>query len=144
MPSGASTPSMANHSSRGCALRLGGMTAPIVLDSPMNGRAILAYAEQVLAPTLARCDIVIMDNLSAHEAAGGRRSPKRQMRGCTCCRLAAPTSPIELAFSKFKSILRQAAARTIPEIWTTIGKALPEFEPGKCVEYFTACGYEPE
>ncbi len=33
------------------ALRLGGMTAPMVLDGPMNGAAFLAYVEQVLAPS---------------------------------------------------------------------------------------------
>ena len=34
------------------ALRLSGMTAPMVLDGPMNGAAFLAYVEQVLVPTL--------------------------------------------------------------------------------------------
>jgi hypothetical protein len=42
-------------------LRLNGLTAPMLLDGPMNGAAFLAYAEQVLAPTLAPGDIVIMD-----------------------------------------------------------------------------------
>ena len=61
-------------------LRLTGMTAPMVLDGPMNGAAFLAYVQQVLVPELKPGDIVIMDNLSAHkgcqvqdaiEAAGG-------------------------------------------------------------------------
>jgi len=34
------------------ALRLTGMTAPMVLDGAMNGVAFLAYVEQVLVPTL--------------------------------------------------------------------------------------------
>ena len=62
-------------------LRLTGMTAPMVLDGPMNGAAFLAYVQQVLVPELKPGDIVIMDNLSAHkggqvrdaiEAAGAR------------------------------------------------------------------------
>ena len=62
-------------------LRLTGMTAPMVLDGPMNGTAFLAYLQQVLVPELEPGDIVIMDNLSAHkgcqvrdaiEAAGAR------------------------------------------------------------------------
>jgi hypothetical protein len=62
-------------------LRLTGMTAPMVLDGPMNGTAFLAYVQQVLVPELKPGDIVIMDNLSAHkgcqvrdaiEAAGAR------------------------------------------------------------------------
>src|ERR1700710_3152313 len=48
------------------ALRLSGMTAPMVLDGPMNGDAFEAYVEQVLVPTLRRGDIVVMDNLPAH------------------------------------------------------------------------------
>ena len=40
------------------ALRLGGMTAPMVLDGPMNGVAFQAYVGQVLVPTLTPGDIV--------------------------------------------------------------------------------------
>lgn len=49
------------------ALRLDGMTAPMVLDGAMNGQAFLAYMEQVLVPTLSPGDIVVMDNLPAHK-----------------------------------------------------------------------------
>jgi hypothetical protein len=54
------------------ALRLSGMTAPMVLDGPMNGPAFLAYVQQVLAPTLMPGETVIMDNLPAHKVAGVR------------------------------------------------------------------------
>lgn len=52
------------------ALRLTGMTAPFVYDGAMNGIVFLAFVEQVLVPTLHPGDIVIMDNLPAHKAAG--------------------------------------------------------------------------
>jgi len=48
-------------------LRLTGMTAPMVLDGPMNGAAFLAYVQQVLAPELKPGDIVIMDSLSSQK-----------------------------------------------------------------------------
>lgn len=54
------------------ALRLTGMTAPFVYDGAMNGNVFLAYVGQVLVPTLDPGDIVIMDNLPAHRAAGVR------------------------------------------------------------------------
>src|SRR5260370_26798266 len=54
------------------ALRLGGITAPMVLDGPMNGNAFLAYVNQVLVPTLSPGDVVIMDNLPAHKRSGVR------------------------------------------------------------------------
>ena len=50
------------------ALRLRGMTAPMVLDGPMNGEAFRAYIEQVLVPELVPGDLVIMDNQPAHRA----------------------------------------------------------------------------
>ena len=43
------------------------MTAPMVLDGPMDGPAFLAWIEQMLAPTLEPGDIVVMDNLPAHK-----------------------------------------------------------------------------
>jgi transposase len=48
------------------------MTAPMMLDGPMNGLAFLAYVEKVLVPTLKRGMIVVMDNLPAHRTAGVR------------------------------------------------------------------------
>jgi hypothetical protein len=50
------------------ALRLNGMTAPLVLDGAMNGIAFRAYVEQVLVPTLSPGDVVVMDYLPAHKA----------------------------------------------------------------------------
>ena len=55
-------------------LRLTGMTAPMVLDGPMNRAAFIAYASQVLGPTLAPGDIVIMDNLPAHKGDAVRQA----------------------------------------------------------------------
>ena len=56
------------------ALRVDGMTAPMVLDGLMNRVAFQAYIEQVLVPTLHRGDTVIMDNLPAHKGAEVRRA----------------------------------------------------------------------
>ncbi|WP_276315591.1 MULTISPECIES: IS630 family transposase [Mesorhizobium] len=55
------------------ALRLTGMTAPFVYDGAMNGNVFVAYVEQVLVPTLSEGDVVVMDNLPAHKAAGRAR-----------------------------------------------------------------------
>ncbi len=73
------------------ALRLRGMTAPMVLDGPMNGPAFLAYVEQVLVPTLAAGETVIMDNLPAHKVAGVRTAIEATGASCACCRPTAPT-----------------------------------------------------
>jgi hypothetical protein len=52
------------------ALRAEGVTAPYVIDGAMDGRAFLAYVEQVLVPTLKKRDIVFMDNVRTHKVAG--------------------------------------------------------------------------
>jgi hypothetical protein len=50
------------------------MTAPLVYDGAMNGVVFHSYVEQVLAPTLAPGDVVVMDNLPAHKSAGVREA----------------------------------------------------------------------
>jgi transposase len=126
-------------------LRLDGITAPLVLDGPMTGPAFLAYVEQMLVPTLARGDIVIMDNLPAHKVTGVRAAIEAAGAELLYLPPYSPDfNPIELAFAKLKALLRGAAARTIPALWQAIAAALDRFTPGECRNYFTAAGYEPE
>lgn len=126
------------------ALRITGMTAPMVLDGAMNGAAFLAYVEQVLAPTLSPGDVVIMDNLPAHKVSGIREAIKAT--GATR-RYLPPYSPdfnpIENAFSKLKALLRARAERTIDALWTAVGEVIDLFTPAECANYFAACGYDP-
>ena len=127
------------------AIRLTGMTAPMVLDGPMNGDAFLAYVEQVLVPTLLPNDVVVMDNLPAHRRAGVRDAIEAAGARLRFLPPYSPDfNPIENAFAKLKTILRKVAARTINDLWSAIGNALPLFSPQECANYFTAAGYEPE
>ena len=127
------------------ALRVDGMTAPMVLDGPMNRGTFQAYIEQVLVPTLRRGDTVIMDNLPAHKGAEVRRAIEE---GGATLRYLPPYSPdfnpIENAFSKLQAFLRKAAARTTDDLREVIRDALPRFSPQDCANYFTAAGYEPD
>ena len=125
-------------------LRLSGMTAPMVLDGAMNGTAFLAYVEQVLVPTLSPGDIVVMDNLPAHKNSGVRSAIEAAGASLRHLPPYSPDfNPIEQAFSKLKALLRKAAARTIPDLWTAIAEAIPLFDQGECANYFNAAGYEP-
>ena len=67
------------------ALRRNGMRAPCTVDGAMNGTKFLAYVKQCLAPTLKRKDIVVIDNLPAHKAAGVREASKRAVRCFAIC-----------------------------------------------------------
>jgi transposase len=127
------------------ALRLCGLSAPMMLEGPMNGLAFLAYVEQVLVPILRPGQIVVMDNLPAHKLPGVRAAI--QATGARLLLLppySPDFNPIENAFAKLKAILRKAAARTIPRLWDAVRDALPQFTPHQCASMFTAAGYEPE
>lgn len=126
-------------------LRLGGLTAPMVLDGPMNGIAFRVYVEQVLAPTLGPGDVVIMDNLPAHRVSGVREA----IEAAGATRLFLPPyspefNPIEQAFAKLKALLRKAGARTRDALWDAIADAIDHFTPDECTNFFRNSGYEPE
>lgn len=126
------------------ALRISGMTAPMVLDGPMNGAAFQAYVEQVLVPTLRPGDVVVMDNLPAHKLAAVREAIKRTGASLHFLPPYSPDfNPIEMAFSKLKAMLRTRAKRTIPALWDPVGDCIPAFEPAECANSFQAAGYQP-
>ena len=125
------------------ALRITGMTAPMVLDGPMNGAWFLSYVEQVLVPTLTPGDVVILDNLPAHKGAAAREAIEAAGAQLLFLPPYSPDfNPIENAFSKLKALLRKAAARTVDELWAVIGQSLDAFTPPECANYFAAAGYD--
>ena len=127
------------------ALRLSGMTAPMVLDGPIDREMFQAYVEQVLAPTLCHGDTIIMDNLPAHRPPAVRAAIEAVGARLLYLPPYSPDfNPIENAFAKLTACLRKAAARTINDLWAAIRDILPLFTPDECANYFTAAGYEPE
>lgn len=84
-------------------LRLTGMTAPWVLDDPMDGTAFCAYVRHILAPTLKRGDVVVLDNLPAHKVAGVREAiAERRAQIFYLPPYSPDLNPIEMAFSKLR------------------------------------------
>ena len=126
------------------ALRQHGLTAPMVLDGAMNAEAFHAYVEQILAPTLRRGDIVVMDNLPAHRGKDIRTAVERAGAVLLYLPPYSPDfNPIENAFAKLKALLRKAAARSVEALWDAIRNALHEFSAAECANYFMAAGYDP-
>lgn len=126
-------------------LRLGGMTAPMVLDGPMTGVWFQAYVEQVLVPTLQPGDIVILDNLACHRNAAARRAIEAAGASLLFLPPYSPDlNPIENAFSKLKAMLRKAAARTRDHLWKAIAQIIDTFTPNECANYFAAAGYDAD
>ena len=124
------------------ALRCDAVTAPCVVDGPINGATFLAYVEQVLVPTLHPGDIVIMDNLGSHKGAAVRRA----IRGAGAKLFFLPPyspdlNPIEQVFAKLKTLLRKADERTVEATWKRIGELLDAFSPQECANYLVNSGY---
>jgi transposase len=124
------------------ALRFDGLTAPWVLDGPINGASFRTYVEQVLVPVLSPGDIVVMDNLGSHKG----RPVRAAIRAAGANLFFLPAwppdlNPIEQAFTKMKTLLRKADARTVEHTWRTIGHLLEAFTPTECANYFSNAGF---
>jgi transposase len=124
------------------ALRQDGLTAPTVIDGPIDGALFRAYVEQQLMPTLRPRDIVVMDNLSAHKVAGVRRAIEAAGASVVYLPPYRPDlNPIEQVFAKLKWLLRSAAARTVDHLWSQIGELVSQYQPQECANYLRHCGY---
>ena len=118
------------------------MAASQTIDGPMTGKKFLAYVEHCLAPTLKRNDIVLIDNLPAHKAAGICEAI--EARGATLRYLpkySPDLNPIEMPFSKFKAALRKAAERTIPRLCRRIRRFAATLTAREASNYFRHAGY---
>ena len=126
------------------ALRCDQLTAPCVLDGPINGLTFQAYVEQILLPTLQPGDIVIIDNLGSHKGKAVRHAIVQA--GAFLLYLppySSDLNPIEQVFAKLKAMLRKTAARSLEALWTAVGTLLDRFSSQECARYFTNAGYRP-
>lgn len=124
------------------ALRADGLVAPMVIDGAMNGDLFVAYAQQVLVPSLRAGDIVVMDNLASHKRVAAVRAIERA--GCTVAYLppySPDYNPIEQAFAKIKARLRAAELRTIDRVENFFGTVHDDFTTDECGNYIRHAGY---
>lgn len=124
------------------ALRHDRVDAPCVIDGPINGDLFTAYVEQVLLPTLAPGEVVILDNLGSHK---GRRT-RRAIRSAGAHLLFLPPyspdlNPIEQLFAKLKHLMRNAEPRTVETTWRKLGALLDLVSPAECANYIKNSGY---
>jgi transposase len=124
------------------ALTLEGMGAAFILEGSANATAFELYVEQVLVPSLHAGQIVVMDNLQAHKSARVRTAI--EAKGCQLLFLPSYSpdlTPIEEAFSKLKTALRRAGARTREALEEAIGQALLTITAQDAHGWFQHCGY---
>jgi transposase len=120
-----------------CALRLSGVTAPVVFQGATDTPAFQSYVEQVLVPALKPEDVVIWDNLQPHKAQAVMAAVERAGARVIALPPSSPDlTPIEEMFSKVKEALRSAAARSTTALNVAIGSALHQVSPQDILGWF--------
>ena len=121
---------------------LRGSQAPFVIEGPVDTEVFRTYVGRVLVPTLHPGDIVVMDNLSPHKAAGVREAIEAVGAQLWYLPPYSPDfNPIEPMWSKIKAFLRRAAARTVDALIHAIAEALRTVFPNDILGWFRFRGY---
>lgn len=124
------------------AMGLEGVSAAMSVEGAMNGAVFRVFVEQVLAPTLSADDVVVMDNLSSHKVKGIREAIEHQGARLLYLPPYSPDfSPIEQCWSKVKTWLRKAKARTVEALDRAIVEALDQVSSSDARGWFQHCGY---
>ncbi|MGY3621768.1 transposase [Bradyrhizobium sp. USDA 10063] len=107
------------------ALRHDQISAPWVIDVPINGKLFTLYVEKVLAPTLAKGEVVILDNLSSHKGKPARDAIRAKGAHLLFQPPCSPDlNPIEPVFAKLIHLIRAAEPRDVEATWRKIGELL--------------------
>lgn len=124
------------------SIRLDGTQAPFMYKGTLTGELFKVYIKEVLSPTLKIGDIVVMDNLSCHKVKGVLDSIYEQ--GATVMFLppySPDLNPIEMSWSKMKSVLRKLKATTYDEMLENMRIALNSFTKSDIANWFSHDGY---
>jgi transposase len=124
------------------ALSCRGLEAVMTVEGATDGDVFRAYVEQVLGPTLVSGDVVLMDNLRAHKVTGIREAIERCGAHVQYLPPYSPDlSPIEPCWSKVKTALRKAKARTREALDSAVAHVLTTITATDARHWFAHCGY---
>jgi transposase len=125
-------------------LSLEGLIACTSIEAATDTQVFLAFVREVLVPALRPGQVVLLDNLSAHKA----EQVRTLIEGAGCRLLYLPPyspemSPIEQTWSKLKTLLRSAAARTKEALEEALTAVIEEITAADARAWFRNCGYRP-
>ena len=124
------------------SMSLEGMGPCLAVEGATSATVFESYVEQLLAPTLRRGQIIVVNNLSAHK--GERVRELIEARGCELLYLppySPDFNPIEEAFSKIKGLLRKAQARSREALVEALGRAISAVSAMDARGFFKHSGY---
>jgi transposase len=124
------------------AIRLDGPCAAVTVDGAVDAEIFGIYIRDILAPQLRPGDVLVLDNLPAHKSPSVREAVEAVVARLFYLPPYSPDyNPIENMWSKVKSYLRSAAARTVEALGQAIDAALATVTPDDCRGFFRHCGY---
>jgi transposase len=124
------------------ALGAHGLQAVMTVEGPTEAAVFRAYIKQVLGPTLTPGDIVVLDNLGVHKARGIQQMlARRRVRLLYLPPYSPDLAPIEPCWSKVKTALRRAEARTRGALDRALTSVLPSVTGADARGWFRQCGY---
>jgi transposase len=124
------------------AMRVGGVSAAMTVNGSTDREVFGVFVREVLAPTLEPGDIVVMDNLGSHYASGIREAIEATGAEVKYLPPYSPDlNPIEQCWSKLKTFLRAAKARTREALDEAITRAFATITADDAAAWFTHSGY---
>ena len=124
------------------ALSVRGLGAVQLLKGALNQRGFALYVAYCLAPTLRRGDVLVLDNLPVHHLTGLQTwLAKRGVEVVFLPPYSPDFTPVEQAWSKLKTKLRQAQARTREALEEALRAALDWITSCDAKAWFNRCGY---
>lgn len=124
------------------AMNWDGPVATGTFIGAVNGTKFVRWIKTVLAPRLREGDVLIMDNVSFHKVAAVREALSKV--GATALYLppySPDLNPIEMMWSKLKTMLRQAKARSVKALRHAIHRLLRKIEPMDAGAWMVHAGY---
>lgn len=124
------------------AMTTSGMLTACTFDAALDTEMFLAFVEHFLVPQLKRGQVVVLDNLPAHQSS--RIDRLIESAGARVLRLppySPDFNPIEMAISKIKTLLRKLARRSVGEVMEAIGQALQSISNDDATNFIRHCGY---
>ncbi|MBW8767991.1 MAG: transposase [Geodermatophilales bacterium] len=119
-----------------------GMSPAMTVEGGTDTAVFATYLQRFLLPSLAPGTVIVVDNVGAHQP-----DRIRQLVAAAGCELvflpaySPDLSPIEEAFSKIKTLVKAAAARTRAALDAAIAAALDAVTAADVAGWFAHAGY---
>lgn len=124
------------------ALSVRGLHGLQLLSGPLNQRSFGLYIARILAPQRRRGAVLVLDNLRVHHLTGLREwLGKRGVEVLFLPPYSPAFSPVEQAWSKLKTKLRAAQARTEQALKAALQEAIDWISSQDARHWFGHCGY---